>query len=270
MRVVGRLAFVMVLAGLVLALGLLALAPQGRALFTAGSGRTTSVDDLGVLLQRSVVYAADGSVLAVLHAEQNRQPVGLASVPPILVHAIVDIEDARFYEHHGVDIRGTLRALYTHVEAGTVEQGGSTITQQLVKTSLLGSKRDASRKVKEAALAVRLEHKLSKGQILERYLNTVYFGNGAYGVQAAAERYYGAKVGALTTGQAALLAGLIRNPVFYDPFHYAKAATDRRAEVVDRMHQLGDLSAAEAASIKQEPLPAKPADQATEHLDYLV
>src|SRR5438874_3935420 len=235
MRVVGRLAFVMVLAGLVLALGLLALAPQGRALFTAGSGRTTSVDDLGVLSQRSVVYAADGSILAVLHAEQNRQPVGLASVPPVLIHAIVDIEDARFYDHHGVDIRGTLRALYTNVEAGTVEQGGSTITQQLVKTSLLGSKRDASRKVKEAALAVRLEHKLSKGQILERYLNTVYFGNGAYGVQAATERYFGVDVGKVDAAQAALLAGLIRNPLGYDPFLHPDAALRRRAVVLRRM-----------------------------------
>src|SRR2546428_3616719 len=112
MRAVGRLAVVMMMAGLVLALGLLALAPQARAFFTAGKGRTTPLGDLGVLSQRSVVYAADGSVLAVLHAEQNRQPVRLPSVAPVLIHAIVDIEDARFYDHHGVDIRGTLRALY--------------------------------------------------------------------------------------------------------------------------------------------------------------
>src|SRR2546427_10595676 len=176
MRALGRLAGVMVVAGLVLAVGLLALAPQARALFTAGRGRTTPLSDLGVLSQRSVVYAADGSVLAVLHAEENRQPVPLTSVPPVLVHAIVDVEDSRFSERNGVDLRGTLRALYTNVEAGGVEQGGSTITQQLVKTTLLASKRDAGRKVKEAALAVRLEHKLSKAQILERYLNTVYFG----------------------------------------------------------------------------------------------
>src|SRR5207302_6236422 len=115
-------------------------------------------------------------------------------------------------------------------------------TQQLVKNALLTPKQDLHRKLKEAVLAIRLEQKMTKHQILERYLNTVYFGNGSYGIEAAAERYYGVKVGQLTMGQATLLAGLIRNPVGYDPFRFPDQAKARRSEVTARMHQLGDLT----------------------------
>src|SRR5437588_1530307 len=159
--------------------------PEAQAVFTAGKGAKDDLaKSLRPLSQRSVVYARDGSVLAVLHAEENRVPIKLGDVPPHAVKAVLDIEDDRFYEHGGVDLRSLARALVTNVNAGEVRQGGSTITQQLVKNALLSPKRDVGRKLKEAVLAVRLEQEMSKNEILERYLNTVYFGNGAYVIEA--------------------------------------------------------------------------------------
>jgi penicillin-binding protein 1A len=255
MRSLGRLATVLLSAGVCLGLGVTLLAPEARALLTAGTSRHIGLDRLGPLAQRSIVYAADGTVLAVLHAEENRQPVPLAQVPTVLRQAVVDVEDVRFWDHDGVDLRGTLRALYANVHAGAIQQGGSTITQQLVKNTLLAGRRDAGLKVKEAALAIRLEQHLSKRQILERYLNTVYFGNGAYGVQAAAERYFGQDVGRLDVAQAALLAGIIQDPAGYDPLAHPGAARRRRSEATGRMVAAGDLTPAQARAVDAAPLP---------------
>jgi penicillin-binding protein 1A len=256
-------------AGVGLALAAILLMPEAQAFFTAGKGQKNDLaKSLRPLSERSVVLAKDGSVLADLHSEENRVPVKLSDVPPQVAKAVIDIEDDRFYEHGGIDLRSLGRALATNISAGGIQQGGSTITQQLVKNSLLSPKQDVHRKVKEAVLAVRLESQMSKNQILERYLNTVYFGNGAYGIEAAAETYYGVKVGQLTAAQGALLAGLIRNPVYYDPFRYPDAARTRRAEVADRMAQLHDISPDDATTIKDEPLPPKPVVQPTEKLDY--
>src|SRR5947199_6572309 len=262
MRTWVRFAVAIVAAGVGLAFAAMLLVPEAQAVFTAGKGQKDDLaKSLRPLSERSVVLAGDGSVLAVLHAEENRVPVKLDDVPPDVVKAVIDIEDDRFYEHGGVDLRSLGRALSANVSAGSVRQGGSTITQQLVKNSLLSPKQDVHRKLKEAVLSMRLESQMSKDQILQRYLNTVYFGNGAYGVEAAAERYYGVKVGQLTPAQGALLAGLIRNPVFYDPFRFPDVATTRRAEVGDRMAQLHDIPVEEATAIKDEPLPPKPIDQ---------
>src|SRR3954454_4380453 len=257
MRTLIRFGVAVVAAGVGLAFAAILLVPEAQAVFTAGAGGKTDLSkSLRPLSERSVVYAKDGSVLAVLHAEENRVPVKLSDVPEHVKTAVLDIEDDRFYEHGGVDLRSLGRALNANITAGGVRQGGSTITQQLVKNSLLSPKRDVHRKLKEAVLSVRLESQMSKDQILERYLNTVYFGNGSYGIEAAAERYYGVKVGQLTIPQAAMLAGLIRNPVFYDPFRFPDVAKTRRAEVADRMAQLHDISPDEATSIKDEALPA--------------
>jgi penicillin-binding protein 1A len=264
-----RFAVVIVAAGIGLGLAGILMVPEAQAVFTAGKGRKDDLaKSLRPLSERSVVLAKDGSTIAVLHAEENRVPVKLGDVPPQVSKAVIDIEDDRFYEHGGIDLRSLGRALATNISAGGVRQGGSTITQQLVKNSLLSPKQDVHRKLKEAVLSMRLESQMSKQQILERYLNTVYFGNGAYGIEAAAEKYYGVKVGQLTTAQGTLLAGLIRNPVYYDPFRYPDVAKTRRAEVADRMAQLHDISPEEATAIKDEPLPAKPVEQATEKLDY--
>jgi len=246
-----------VVAGLGLAGATLLLAPQVRDFFTAGSAGASVKVNLRPLSERSVVYARDGSVLAVLADAEYREPVPLSRVPAHLVAAVIDTEDERFFDHGALDFRALTRAFFTNVSEGGVLEGGSTITQQLVKNAVLTPKKDVNRKIKEAALSFRLENQMTKRQILERYLNTVYFGNQAYGVQAAARRYFNLDVKQLSTGQSALLAGIIRNPVGYDPFAFPEAARARRRQVVERMLRLGDITEAEAASIDAEPLPAK-------------
>ena len=256
MRLLIRLLVVVGTAGAGLALGLVLLAPEVRGVLTAGDvGRPKDLVKLGELAQNSVVYGRDGKVLAVLHAEENRSPVPLSAVPPHVVNAILDVEDDGYWHHSGVNLRASLRALVTNVSAGEIRQGGSTITQQLVKNALLTPEKSVDRKVKEAVLAVRLEERLSKAQILERYLNTVYFGNGAYGVQAGAETYFNTDVESLTAAQAAVLAGIIRNPVGYDPVRHPAAATARRNAALDRMVEMGHLAPAEAAEARATPVP---------------
>jgi penicillin-binding protein 1A len=149
-------------AGVGLALAAILLMPEAQAFFTAGKGQKNDLaKSLRPLSERSVVLAKDGSVLADLHSEENRVPVKLSDVPPQVAKAVIDIEDDRFYEHGGVDLRSLGRALATNISAGGIQQGGSTITQQLVKNSLLSPKQDVHRKVKEAILAVRLESQMS-------------------------------------------------------------------------------------------------------------
>ena len=267
-----RFARTVLLAGAGLALGLALLVLPVKALASAGStGRGDNIEDLQELSQRSVVYARDGkTVLAVLHGEENRSVVPLSEVPDHVIEAVLDVEDDRFFQHGGVDLRATMRALLTNVSEGGVSQGGSTITQQLVKNSLLTPEKTVGRKFREAVLALRLEDQMSKQQILEKYLNTVYFGNSAYGVQAAAETYFGGDANTLTRGQAAFLAGVIRNPVGYDPLKFPTAAKSRRNVAVDRMLAKGDITAAEANKLKQEDIPRALAKPIAPPDDYFV
>jgi penicillin-binding protein 1A len=247
---------VLLIAGAGLALGVGLLAPEVRAVFHAGkAGDEESLVQLEELSQRTEVYDSDGNLTAVLHAEENRQPVPLDKVPPRVYNAILDVEDDRFWVHRGVDLRSSVRALRANVREGGVRQGGSTITQQLVKNALLTPERSLNRKVREAVLAVRLEHKLDKRQILERYLNTVYFGNGAYGVQAAAETYFNTDVANLDDAQAALLAGIIRNPEGYDPVKHPEAAIARRTIALDRMVANRHLTQEQADALRDAPVP---------------
>jgi len=234
------------------------LRPATGLFMRAGDpGARSDVFSLARLPERSIVYARDGSTLAVLHAEENRSPVALAQVPRPVIDAVVDTEDASFWTHPGVDLRATLRALVTNVHAHAVRQGGSTITQQLVKNAVLTNTRSFGRKIKEALLAIRLEGELSKNEILERYLNTVYLGNGAYGIKAAAENYYGLPVERLTVGQGAFLAGMISNPDGFDPFRFPERSRQRRDYVADRMVASHHLTRGEADRVKTEPLPTK-------------
>jgi 1A family penicillin-binding protein len=268
---VDRFARTIFLAGAALAAGVLLLVLPFKALAAAGSsGQDDNLAGFQQLAQRSVVYARDGSVLAVLHAEENRSPVTLDRVPKRVVDAILDVEDDRFWEHGGVDLRSTVRALLTNVSSGGVRQGGSTITQQLVKNSLLTPEKTVGRKFKEAILAVRLENQMSKEEILERYLNTVYFGNGAYGVQAAAETYFGEDVEQLDQGQSAFLAGMIRNPVGYDPVKFPKLSRARRDVAVDRMVAAGDVTLVRAAALKKDDVPRVLATPEVPPDDYFV
>ncbi len=193
------------------------------------------------------MYAADGQLIAALKDEENRQPIPLAEVPPHVVNAILAVEDSGFWVHDGYDLRGMLRAFKANVDAGGISQGGSTITQQLVKLEKLGSEQTLERKAQEIVLAARLEKQMTKEEILDRYLNIVYFGNHAYGIQAAAETYFGVGAQQLDVGQAAMLAGIIRNPIAYNPVRFPDRAERRRLVAIDRMVDAGWLQADEAA-----------------------
>jgi penicillin-binding protein 1A len=185
--------------------------------------------------QNSFVYAADGSLLGAIPAERNRQPVRLGSISPWLPKATVAIEDRRFYEHGGIDPEGILRALVADLRAGRVVQGGSTITQQLVRNLYIGKERTLKRKLVEACLAVKLNRAWSKDRILQAYVNQVYYGNHAYGIEAAAQTYFSRHARGLGIGQAALLAGLPQAPSVFDPFNEPEAARARRNQVLRAM-----------------------------------
>src|SRR5262249_41482385 len=148
---------------------------------------------------------------------------------------VVAIEDARFWQHNGVDFRSVLRAIYSDAQKGRLAEGGSTITQQYVKNTLLTTQKTLHRKINEAALAYQLERRVGKRQILAGYLNPIYFGNGAYGAQAAATVYFGTSADKLTLAQSAMLAGLIRSPADYDPYDHPAAALGRRNLVLSKM-----------------------------------
>jgi membrane peptidoglycan carboxypeptidase len=216
---------------------------------------------------RSRIFAADGSLIATLY-EQYRVPVRLSQISPVMRQALVAIEDSRYYSHGALDAKGTLRALVRNQTGSGVQQGGSSITQQYVKMSLVEkartpAERDAAtavtyqRKLAELRYAVALEKELSKDEILERYLNLANFGDGAYGVQAAAQHYFRTTAKALTLPQAAMLAGLVKNPSGYDPTNNLRRATDRRNVVIKRMLELGVVSITQANSALRTPIDLK-------------
>jgi penicillin-binding protein 1A len=213
------------------------------ALVIAGSScRLPQVDEDTGAGQRealtSFLYAADGSLITRFHAEQDRVPVASHQIPQTIKDAVVAIEDRRFYEHRGIDLRAIVRAAYVNVSEGRLVEGGSTITQQYVKNTVAGRDRSLSRKLREALLAWRLERDLDKDEILTRYLNAVYFGRGAYGIQAAAKTYFSRPVWEVNLPQAAVLAGLIASPADFDPVEHPGAALNRRNEVLIQMLDL--------------------------------
>ncbi|TDO58999.1 membrane peptidoglycan carboxypeptidase [Kribbella sp. VKM Ac-2571] len=208
------------------------------------------------LAVRSRILAADGTLVATLY-EQNRVPVRLSAISPIMRKAIVAIEDSRFYEHGALDLKGTLRAMVRNESGGAVQQGGSSITQQYVKMSLVEKAKTAAerakatevsykRKLTELRYAIGVESELSKDEILERYLNLANFGDGTYGVQTAAQHYFRTTADKLTLAQAALLAGLVKNPSGYDPTNDLARAKARRDLVIKRMLELGVITVGQA------------------------
>jgi len=204
--------------------------------------KTDVVPQIPANAQTSQIFAADGTLITTLQAPENRVEVPLDRIPAIVQNAVIAIEDERFYYHHGVDFRAIFRAAQHNVEQGSAAQGGSTITQQLVKNTLLNSGKTLDRKIQEASLAWQLEEHYSKQRILQIYLNTVYFGNGAYGVEAASEEYFGRHVEDLDPVQAATVAGLIQAPGDYDPLLHPDAAIARRNVVLAKMAEQGYLS----------------------------
>jgi penicillin-binding protein 1A len=198
------------------------------------------------------VLAADGTVLA--ERGYGRGQVVLKDLPPYLPEAVIATEDRRFYHHFGVDPVGLVRAAITDLMAGHVVEGGSTITQQLAKNLFLKPDRTMTRKFKEVIYALWLEKRFTKDQILQLYLNRVYFGGGAYGVEAAAHRYFGKSAHDLTLPEAAMLAGLLKAPSTYSPNHSVKLATERLHEVLQNMVEAGYITEAQAKKAEAEPL----------------
>jgi penicillin-binding protein 1A len=203
--------------------------------------------------QQSIIYAADGkTALATLWLDENRKVVDLKDIPKRVRNAVIAIEDDRFYEHDGVDFRGIARAAVTDLRSRRIAQGGSTLTQQLVKLTITGNSRTLDRKLREAIYAVKLERRYSKDKILEYYLNQAYFGEGVYGIATAAQHYFGNNsIKFVTLGQAASLAATIAAPERFKPTA-RKANKDRRNLVLDRMLELGMATPKEVAKAKKE------------------
>jgi penicillin-binding protein 1A len=208
------------------------------------------------LEQNGYIYDSSGKrVLAVLRGSESRVLVDSADVAPVMKQAIVAIEDHRFFEHRGVDLHGIMRAVWQDVRNKKVVQGGSTITQQFVKNTYVKSSRTISRKLKEAALAWQLEQVWPKDRILTAYLNTIYFGNGAYGIEQAARVYFDHGASMLTLPEAALLAGIPSDPSLYNPVTNPKTTHRRRREVLQAMLEQHEITYNEFRLANRTPLP---------------
>lgn len=233
------------------------LAPcvAGVGLLAGACSYTAALDPVPLdPAQSSQILAADGTLLARLDLGEHREAIPLADMAPELAAAVVAIEDHRYFDHEGVDLKAIGRALRADLREGAIVEGGSTITQQYVRNVLLTREQTVHRKLREAVLATQLERNYSKEEILERYLNEVYFGNGAYGAQAAADRYFAKPASDLTLAEAALLAGLLRAPSDYDPFVHPDAALDRRDTVLDAMLEYQAAEADAIAAARARPL----------------
>ena len=267
LRVLSGIALLAVLAGLVVS-GLAAPLAGLAGFATIDATKTfdaLQVPALGQLPSRSEILDANGRLIAYYYPNSiYRVPVAYQQISPSMRDAAVAIEDSRFYQHGAIDIRGTLRAIATDLASGQV-QGGSTIAQQYVKNALLltaannkqrlnAVAEDPARKIIELRIAANVEHELTLHQLLAAYLNVAYFDNQAYGVEIAAERYFSTTAARLTLPESALLAGLVQNPVTFDPLTRPRAALARRNIVLARMLQLHYISAAAAAAAEKAPL----------------
>ena len=223
----------------------------------------------------SQIYDINGNEIANVHAAENRVPVKINQIPKDLQNAFVAVEDARFYDHSGVDPRGILRAVWANITDRGVSEGGSTITQQLAKNAYLTQERTLKRKAQEVFLALQLERQYTKQEILELYLNQIYFGQGAYGVQAAAQTYFGKNVEDLTLNECAMLAGIPKSPNYYSPVNNLAAAQERKGTVLDQMEKYNYINTSTAEKTKKEKLnivkPAKKVDTtpAAYFIDYV-
>ena len=233
----------------------------------AGDSVTSSSADLvnNPAPLTTTVTDSDGRPLAYLF-DQNRTEVANDQISPTMKAAILAIEDRRFYEHQGVDWQGTLRAVVANSTSGDVVQGASTLTQQYVKNYMLyvdaqteaerlkATEQTPARKLKEARIALQLERQLSKDEILNRYLNIVFLGNGSYGIAAGARTYFNTTPDKLTVPQAALLAGMVRSTTQFDPVQNPETATERRNLVIEQMRQQGMIDDAQARQATAAPL----------------
>ncbi|MFF9857410.1 transglycosylase domain-containing protein [Streptomyces tendae] len=262
---------VSVLAGAVLA-GI--ALPAVGALGLAAKGSVEGFDALPTnlktppLSQRTTILDAEGGTIATVYS-RDRTVVDLKDISPYMQKAIVAIEDSRFYEHGAIDLKGVLRALNKNARSGEVSEGASTLTQQYVKNVFVeeagddatkvaqATQQTIGRKIQELKLAIQVEEELGKKKILENYLNITFFGQQAYGVEAASQRYFSKHAKDLNVQEAALLAGIVQSPSRYDPVNDEAEATKRRNVVLNRMAQVGDISTAEAEKAKKAPLGLK-------------
>ncbi|MFF7134200.1 membrane peptidoglycan carboxypeptidase [Streptomyces sp. SAI-126] len=248
--------------------------PAAGALGLAAKGSVESFDELPTnlktppLSQRTTILDSEGGTIATVYS-RDRTVVDLKNVSPYMQKAIVAIEDSRFYQHGAVDLKGVLRALNKNAQSGGVAQGASTLTQQLVKNVAVeeagddptkvaqATQQTIGRKIRELKYAIQLEEELGKKKILENYLNITFFGQQAYGVEAASQRYFSKHAKDLNLEQSALLAGIVQSPSRYDPVNDEAEATKRRNTVLQRMAEVGDVSQAEADKAKEQPLGLK-------------
>lgn len=256
MRLIPKLILTIVFGGLLLGVGSLVLVPafSNFTLFLEPGSLSTPVQ-LRPLTLPSQFFDSQGKLLYIMQNNGYRIPITFSQVPQNVLDAVLDVEDHTYYQHGAIDLKSIARALSADVSGGQILEGGSTITQQLVKNTVLTPQRTISRKISEAIFAYRIEGQLTKNQILERYLNTIYFGDGAYGIGAAAKTYFNETVGQLSTSQAALLAILIEDPNGNDPFLNPSNALARRNIALDQMAQYHSITQAQANAYKLEPLP---------------
>ncbi|MBG9449780.1 penicillin-binding protein [Cytobacillus firmus] len=205
------------------------------------------------LAQSTVIYDADGEVASKISANKN-EGISIDQIPDHMKNAVIAIEDHRFYEHGGIDLKGIGRAFFTNVKAGGIVEGGSTLTQQLTKNALLSAEKTYKRKLEEFFLALEIEKEYSKDEILQMYLNQVYFGEGAWGIKRAAMKYYGKDVEDLSISEAALLAGLVKAPSAINPYQNEEKAIERRNIVLDRMKEHNFITEKEWEKAKNEKL----------------
>lgn len=250
-RLTGRWLIRLVLYGTLLAIGTFA------GLITATLGEVNKLEKSSQFSHREgVIFARDGhTVLRKLRAPTTRHYIDSGAIPKVLASAVVAAEDHRFYTHPGIDLRGTARAALRDIKEWAIVEGGSTITQQMVKNAYLGPRRSFSRKSREALLALAVEARWNKPRILAAYLNTAYFGNGAYGIHDASKLYFKTDVGKLNVAQSAMLAGLLRAPENDEPYQHPRKAQLRRDEVITAMRANNLISSAVERRAKQQPIP---------------
>jgi penicillin-binding protein 1A len=247
-KLLQRLRTALLLLCFVSILGVVGMVASAVSTYQALAANMPDLDDYHSteLAQTSLIYDTNGNIVDQLYGVQNRFVVPLEEVDPTLRQAIISIEDHRYYEHRGLDFQAIGRAAVENVKSLSIQEGGSTLTQQLIKNTYIAQQErqvaSFERKFVEGSLAWQYEKEHSKGEILEQYLNTVYFGSNAYGAEAAAKTYFNKQASDLTLSESALLAGIINLPGVYDPFVDPESAKARRNVVLDRMLEYGHIS----------------------------
>ncbi len=253
-------------------IGIVMLAGAGLGFLTASINTMPGLKNEMRPPAASQIFDAHGKLIASTRSIENRIPVPISKIPQNLQHAFIAAEDARFYQHSGIDPRGILRALWANITNRGVSEGGSTITQQLAKNALLTQEQTLKRKIQEAVLALQIERQYSKSEILELYLNQIYFGQGAYGVQAAAQVYFNKNVEDLNMAECAMIAGIPKSPNYYSPANNLKAAKERQNTVLDQMvkYEYIDSATANKARTTEIKIASKKADTSEAVAPYFV